>query len=252
MRSIIIACLTLCSVLAAEAQYIPAFRKDSVTWKDPGTKYWSKGNMFKHLELSLTLGTSGVGLDVAVPVSRIMQVRLGYDYMPRLKKQFRMNLAGGGQAARQYNSQGNRIKTPFDKIQQYMYELTGTEIDDHIQMTGQLTMHNLKLLVDIFPLKYNKHWHVTAGIYYGPEQIAKAEDAPESQTTISLMQAYNQLYQEAGDGDAHHINAGVFKFIGRAKDLLEFVKNARDNHRLGARHLAALEAYLIGITFVHQ
>ena len=201
MRSIIIACLTLCSVLAAEAQYIPAFRKDSVTWKDPGTKYWSKGNMFKHLELSLTLGTSGVGLDVAVPVSQIMQVRLGYDYMPRFKKQFRMNLAGGGQAARQYNSQGNRIKTPFDKIQQYMYELTGTEIDDHIQMTGQLTMHNLKLLVDIFPLKYNKHWHVTAGIYYGPEQIAKAEDAPESQTTISLMQAYNQLYQEAGDGD---------------------------------------------------
>ena len=75
------------------------------------------------------------------------------------------------------------------------------EIEDHIMLTGQLTMHNAKLLVDIYPLKYNKHWHITAGVYYGPEQIAKAEDADESATTISLMDAYNQEYEDA-DADS--------------------------------------------------
>ena len=202
MRKYIFACLILCSAITAEAQYIPAFQKDAIIRKDPGMSYWTKGNSFKHLELSLTLGTSGVGLDVAVPVSQIVQVRIGYDYMPQFKKQLRMNLAGGGEAARQYNGQGNRIKTKFDKIQQYLYEETGMEIDDHILLTGQLSMHNLKALVDVYPFKYNKHWHFTAGVYYGPAQVAKAEVADESVTTLSLMESYNREYEEASSSDA--------------------------------------------------
>ena len=202
MRKYIIACLILCSAITAEAQYIPAFQKDAIIRKDPGMSYWTKGNSFKHLELSLTLGTSGVGLDVAVPVSQIVQVRIGYDYMPQFKKQLRMNLAGGGGAAWQYNGQGNRIKTKFDKIQQYLYEETGMEIDDHILLTGQLSMHNLKALVDVYPFKYNKHWHFTAGVYYGPAQVAKAEVADESVTTLSLMESYNREYEEASSSDA--------------------------------------------------
>jgi hypothetical protein len=201
MRKIIIACLTLCSAIAAEAQYIPAFQKEAVLIKDPGTHYWSRGNLFKHLEISLTAGTSGIGIDVAAPVCTFMQVRLGYDYMPHFKKTFRMNLAGGGQATRQYNAQGNRIKTPFDKIQQYMYEQTGMEIDDHIMLTGKLTMHNMKALVDIYPLPYDKHWHITAGFYWGPEEFAKAENASESERTLSLMADYNQAYAAADASD---------------------------------------------------
>ena len=201
MRKIIIACLTLCSAVMAEAQYIPAFQKDAVIIKDPGTHYWSRGNSFKHLEISLTAGTSGIGLDVAAPICTFMQVRLGYDYMPHFKKQLSMNLSGGGQATRQYNAQGNRIKTPFDKIQQYMYEQIGMEVDDHIMLTGQMTMHNMKALVDIYPLKYDKTWHITAGVYWGPKEFAKADLAPESQTTISLMADYNQRYAVAGADD---------------------------------------------------
>ena len=202
IKRIIICCLMACFAGLTKAQYIPAFRTDSAIWKDPGTDYWKKDKLFKHLEVSLTLGTSGVGLDVAVPVSQIVQVRLGYDYMPRFKKQFRMNLAGGGEAARQYNGQGNRIKTKFDKIQQHLYEETGMEIDDHILLTGQLSMHNLKALVDVYPFKDDKHWHFTAGIYYGPAQIAKTEDNDESATTLSLMELYNKEYEEASSSDA--------------------------------------------------
>ena len=202
VKRIFICCLMACFAGLTKAQYIPAFRTDTVIWKDPGTDYWKRGNSLKHLEVSLTLGTSGVGLDVALPVSQFMQVRLGYDYMPPFKKLLRMNLAGGGEAARQYDGQGNRVRTKFDKIQQYLYEETGMEIDDHILLTGQLNMHNLKALVDIYPFKYNKHWHFTAGVYYGPAQLAKADDATESQTTLSLMELYNQDYEKASSSDA--------------------------------------------------
>ena len=201
MRKFIIVCLTLCSAVMAEAQYIPAFQKEAAIKKDPGTKYWSRGNSFKHLEISLTAGTSGVGLDVAAPISRYVQVRLGYDYMPHFRKQLSMNLAGGGQAARQYNAQGNRIKTPFDRIQQYMFDQTGMEMDDHILLTGQATMHNMKMLVDIYPSKYSKTWHITAGVYWGPAEFAKAENAAESQNTLSMMADYNRMYDAAGADD---------------------------------------------------
>jgi len=202
MRKIIIVCLTLCHVMMADAQYIPAFQPDTKVKIDPGTDYWSKGNTFRHLEVSLTVGTSGVGLDLAVPICSFLQFRAGYDYMPRFKKSFNMNLAGGGQAARQYNDAGNRIRTPFDKIEQYIYEQTGMELEDHIVMTGKLTMNNLKLLVDIYPLKYNKHLHVTAGVYWGPAEFAQNVVSSESSKTIALMEYYNQSYNSAGEGDA--------------------------------------------------
>lgn len=202
MRKFIFACLALCLAVTAEAQYIPAFQKDVVTKKDPGTKYWSRGNTLRHLEISLTAGTSGVGLDLALPLSRYMQVRLGYDYMPPFQKSFSMNLAGGGTAARQYNAQGNRVRTSFDRIQQYILEHTGMEIDDHIMMTGKMKMHNAKLLMDIYPFKYDKNWHITAGVYWGPEEFAQTVSDIEAEKTIALMEYYNKEYATADAGNA--------------------------------------------------
>jgi hypothetical protein len=76
------------------------------------------------------------------------------------------------------------------------------DLDDHIVMKGKMTMHNLKLLLDIYPLKYNKHWHLTAGVYWGPEEFAYAENTQESLKTLNLMASYNQQYNQAGPDDA--------------------------------------------------
>jgi len=201
MKKSIFACLFLCLSAVADAQYFPAFSPDVVVRKDPGETYWSKGNLFRHLEVSLTAGTSGIGLDLAVPICSFLQIRAGYDYMPPFRKSFNMYLAGGGQTARQYDEQGNRIKTPFDRINQYMYEQTGMELEDHIVMKGKMTMNNMKFLIDIYPLKYDKHWHLTAGLYWGPSEFAKAENDLTSNKTLALMENYNQLYSQAAASD---------------------------------------------------
>ena len=50
----------------------------------------------------------------------------------------------------------------------------------------------------------------------------------------------------------HHIDGGVFKFVGRTQNPLELVEDTGDDHRRGARHLAAFEAHLIGIAIIFE
>jgi len=201
MKKGILCILMACMAALADAQYIPAFRTDTMETKDPGKGYWDEGNTFKHLEVSVSLGTTGIGIDVATPICDFIQVRLGYDYMLPFKRKFEMPLAGGGQAARQYDEKGNRKVTPFTEIAEYMYKQSGYEMEDHIQLDGKLTMNNLKLLFDVYPLSYNKHLHVTAGIYWGPQQFAVAEKGSGADVMLSYMASYNKLYDEAAADD---------------------------------------------------
>ena len=201
MKRGILCILMACTAALAEAQYIPAFRKDTVEVKDPGKEYWSKGNTFKHLEVSITLGTTGLGIDVAAPICDFLQVRLGYDYMLPFKRKFEMPLAGGGEAARVYDETGNRKVTKFNEIQNYIYEQSGYELEESIPMDAKITMNNLKLLFDIYPLAYNKHLHVTAGVYWGPSQFAKAEKGSGADVTLSYMASYNNQYEQAAADD---------------------------------------------------
>ncbi len=201
MKKGILCILMACMAGLAEAQYIPAFRTDTVEVKDAGKEYWSKKNTFKHLEVSVTLGTTGVGIDVAAPICEYFQVRLGYDYMLPFSWKYKMPLAGNGEAARQYDDSGNRKVTSFDKIAEYIYDKSGYELDDYIEMKSKLTMNNVKLLFDVYPLEFNKQLHVTAGIYWGPSQFIKTEKGSGADVTLSYMSNYNSEYDAASAGD---------------------------------------------------
>ena len=50
----------------------------------PVSQYWKEHDIFQHLDLSVTLGTTGIGIDVASPVTEWAQLRLGYEFMPVL------------------------------------------------------------------------------------------------------------------------------------------------------------------------
>ena len=68
------------------AQYVPSMtlgKKENVPEK---AGYWHPGNTFEHLDLSLSLGTSGIGIDLAMPVCEFAQVRVGYELMPHFKR----------------------------------------------------------------------------------------------------------------------------------------------------------------------
>lgn len=161
-----------------------------------GVSQWMKDNgVFQNLDVSLTAGTTGIGIDVASKIGNNVQLRAGYEYMPRFKKSIYFPVEVGGEPAVAYDANGNRIETRFDRLSSMLTELTGFKVEDEVKMEGKPTVNNFKFLVDVFPFR-NKNWHVTAGFYWGPSQFAYAENSTQAMTSLLAVSMYNQLYEK--------------------------------------------------------
>ena len=154
----------------------------------------SKSVFFRHLDVSLTAGTSGVGIDLATPISNYVQLRAGYEFMPPIRYGVNFPIEVGGEPAQKYDENGNRVESKFDRLAKTLKEFTGYDVDDHVEMIGKLTMNNFKLLVDVYPFKNNKHWHFTAGFYLGSSQFARADNSIDAMTSLLAVGMYNHIY----------------------------------------------------------
>lgn len=104
-------------------------------------------NCFNHLSVGLSVGTTGIGIDVATPICNYVQVRAGVDFMPNIK-----------------------INTDLDIEAP---SVPGYNVPENIDVEGKIGFTNGKLLFDIYPFKRSA-WHVTAGAYFGSSKIIKA------------------------------------------------------------------------------
>ena len=147
-------------------------------------------NMFNHLDLGVTLGTTGIGLDAAMPVGNYVKLRTGLEVMPRFNYDMHFGVESYGEG-------GVPSSASLDRMSEVLYELTGFKVDQDITMKGKPTMWNFKFLVDVYPFKNNKHWHVTAGFHWGPSKIAEAVNAIEDSPSLFAVGMYNHLYDVA-------------------------------------------------------
>lgn len=143
----------------------------------------------KNVDASVTVGTTGIGVDVAVPVSDVVKLRTGFTWMPRFHATMNFGVKVGDKVETEEEQQAK-----FDKLADMLEEYTGTRVDNSIDMVGTPTMNNFKLLVDVYPFR-NKHWHLTTGFYWGPSKIAKAENAVYDGTSLVAVSMYNNLYE---------------------------------------------------------
>lgn len=153
----------------------------------PVSQYWKEHNILQHLDVSITLGTTGVGFDLASPIGDYLQVRAGYAFMPH----FHHNMTFGVQVG-EVNDDAT-----FNRLSSLMESFTGYRADNKIEMIGEPTFNNAKFLVDVFPFKNNKHWHFTAGVYWGPSQVAEAYNRTEDMPSLLAVGIYNYLYEKA-------------------------------------------------------
>ncbi len=157
-----------------------------------------KRNVLKELNVGLTAGTTGLGVDLSLPLCDWAHVRAGFAIMPSFKHVMDFRLQVGDKPDRKYDENGNRIETRFEKMAKIYQQLTGHEVNEDVQVIGRPTFYNGKLLVDFFPFR-NKKWSITAGVYYGNEVIAKAYNRTEDMPLLECVDFYNVMYDKVMD-----------------------------------------------------
>lgn len=94
---------------------------------------------FNHLSAGVTLGTDGIGIEVAAPLTYNFSVRTGIAFLPRFKYSKGVHLTD--------NAEGAFLRQDVD-------------------LEGKLKKFDFKLLVDWYPFKRSS-FHATAGFYWG-------------------------------------------------------------------------------------
>lgn len=150
-------------------------------------------NVLNHLDVSVTLGMTGIGFDLATPVTDYAQLRVGYAFMPSFHKSMYFGVQVGDEPESEYDENGDPVQTKFDRMADALNQVTGYQVEDRVEMIGMPTYNNLKVLVDIFPFQKDKRWHVTAGFFLGPSRIAKAYNATEAMPTLMAVGIYNTM-----------------------------------------------------------
>ncbi len=142
---------------------------------------------FERLDLTLSGGSTGIGFELGAPVHKNVNLRAGFTIMPKVKPVMTFDVEGRNAAGE---------ITSFTRMAEKFKEIFDLEVDEQIDMQGESNFYNFNILVDYFPFK-NKNWHITAGVYMGPNEIAHAYNKTEEMISLLSVSIYNNLYEKA-------------------------------------------------------
>lgn len=130
--------------------------------------------IFDHLGMGVSLGTDGIGIDVAAPITDYAALRAGVSFFPKIK-----------------------------------HVVKDVDIDDDngtltptVDIEGKLNIFDFKVLADFYPFK-NSSFHLTAGAFLGNEAIVKATNTtmfikqPEKYGKVGLVLGDYRLTTDA-------------------------------------------------------
>lgn len=164
-------------------------------------------NILNHLDVGINVGTVGVGIDVAMPVTDYARIRLGYNYVPRINfhSHFPIETRDGRSLASQLKDidiekeiqgAGFDIHNLPEGAQNYvtMFNQIRDDLSDDVTMGLKPNFSHFKFLVDVMPFKRNKHWSFTAGIFVGSSVVGEADNLERETKILQGVNAYNELY----------------------------------------------------------
>jgi hypothetical protein len=188
-NTILCVLFTLCATAGAAQSY-----STTPTWQNSRQ---TAPRPLEEMDLGVTLGTTGIGVDISTPLSDMFRLRTGFEIMPRIEKTITFEIMS-------FDQYGNITPTQFDKMSQTLEMFTGYKADSRVDMVGKPTYWNFKLLVDVYPFR-NKHWHITAGFHWGTSKIAEAINSMDESPTLFSVNMYNRMFDIA-DQDINHDN----------------------------------------------
>ena len=144
--------------------------------------------LFNHLNVGVTLGTTGLGVEASMPLSNYVWVRSGLSFLPHVEVPMTFGI--------QIGDDPEKSKSKFDRMASVLESITGTPVSDEVKMIGKTTMWNWHVLFDVYPFQRNLHWRVTAGFFLGPTNVAEAFNKTESMASLVAVDIYNNIYDK--------------------------------------------------------
>ncbi len=184
-------------LIATQGTFRKKTDKENKGPKSGGHNIWKEYHIFDNLNVAFTLGTTGLGLEVAAPVTKWARLRVGFDGIPKV------NLPMNFDVATYAGEDGDQTENNFDKVKDIMLDITGEEMDESVRMNAKPNIYNFKLLVDVYPFQNDRRWHVTAGVYFGSSVIGRAINDKRETNSLVAMNLYNRIFDkmEASGGN---------------------------------------------------
>lgn len=139
---------------------------------------------FTHIEGAFTAGTTGLGFDLGFPLQEWGRLRLGGVWRPR------------GHYSDEYAVHIDNDEQ-WGQFSALMTTFVGVKPEKYVEMEGTSSMNNFKMLVDIYPIKKHRNFHVTVGFYVGNSTIVEAMNTSIGSNTVAAVKTYNTLRQKA-------------------------------------------------------
>lgn len=154
--------------------------------------------VFNHLAVGVSVGTPGVGLDLAMPICEYVTVRAGVSYVPTITvKDIGVDVSGqqsewAGYQATYKLMQASKSyldvagQKAIDEVGNYMNE----PLPNEVKIDGKLDRLDYKLLFDVYPSKKST-FHLTLGFYSGKSQVVEAYTT-NCQSQLQALTYYNE------------------------------------------------------------
>jgi hypothetical protein len=143
---------------------------------------------FNHLSGGIVLGTEGIGIEVAAPLTYNFAVRMGYSFMPKFKYSKGLDLGLSDQ----------------DKADMAKGTYKGAFLSPEVDLEGKLNMGDFKLLVDWYPFR-SSSFHATAGFFIGSGTVVEVTNKK-----LFIKDGYDAGI-ELGDASAN-VNYGMSRY----------------------------------------
>lgn len=115
------------------------------------SSFAQENKVFNHIGLGLGVGTTGITIDIAAPVTKYLEVRAGMDIMPSFKY-------------------GTSLDLNISDTEREKAKLAGHTIPNNVDVEGKNTSGSFHFMFDLFPFKHSS-FHITAGGYIGNDKI---------------------------------------------------------------------------------
>lgn len=145
--------------------------------------------VFNHMTVGANVGTTGIGADVAMPITRFFDIEAGFSIMPHFK----------------YNTDVH-TNVSLDDINALLPPQQQININD-IPIQGKLKMVNGKIMINFMPFAVNS-FHITVGAYFGGRDVIEVYNREDGQ-----LRTISEVNQILTDFDVPEIGLKVGDYL---------------------------------------